>query len=84
MTKLEQLGLGGVFDSLVAAFTLEYLGTILRSRSPKFFGSGAVNLDLLPKRKSELWILAAGDVEVVHRGSQDNYLADEQGCPLPA
>ena len=70
ITKLEKLGLGGVFYSLVAAFAREYLGTILRSRSPKFFGSGAVNLDFLAKRKSELWILATGDVEVVHRGTQ--------------
>jgi hypothetical protein len=70
ITKLEQLGLGGVFYSLVAAFAREYLGTVLRGRSPKFFGSGAVNLDFLAKRKSELWILATGDVEVVQRGTQ--------------
>ncbi len=68
--KLEQLGIGGVFYSLVAAFAREYLGTVLRGRSPKFFGSGAVNLDFLAKRKSELWILATGDVEVVQRGTQ--------------
>jgi molecular chaperone HtpG len=70
ITKLEQLGVGGVFYSLVAAFAREYLGTVLRGRSPKFFGSGAVNLDFLAKRKSELWILATGDVEVVQRGTQ--------------
>jgi molecular chaperone HtpG len=68
--KLEQLGIGGVFYSLVAAFAREYLGNVLRGRSPKFFGSGAVNLDFLAKRKSELWILASGDVEVVRRGTQ--------------
>ncbi|MCW3033357.1 MAG: hypothetical protein JWM60_1702 [Solirubrobacterales bacterium] len=68
--KLEQLGIGGVFYSLVAAFAREYLGNVLRGRSPKFFGSGAVNLDFLAKRKSELWILASGDVEVVQRGTQ--------------
>jgi len=68
--KLAQLGIGGVFYSLVAAFVREYLGTVLRGRSPKFFGSGAVNLDFLAKRKSELWILATGDVEVVQRGTQ--------------
>jgi len=66
--KLERLGFGGIFYSLVAAFVREYLGTVLRGRSPKFFGSGAVNLDFLAKRKSELWVLSTGDVEVLRRG----------------
>jgi hypothetical protein len=68
--KLEQLGMGGIFYSLVAAFVREYLGTALRGRSPKFFGSGAVNLDFLAKRKSELWVLVTDDVEVLRRGTQ--------------
>jgi hypothetical protein len=68
--KLEQLGVGGIFYSLVAAFVREYLGGVLRGRSPKFFGSGAVNLDFLAKRKSELWVLSSGDVEVLRRGTQ--------------
>jgi hypothetical protein len=68
--KLEQVGMGGIFYSLVAAFVREYLGTALRSRSPKFFGSGAVNLDFLAKRKSELWILVTDDVAVLRRGTQ--------------
>jgi molecular chaperone HtpG len=68
--KLEQLGISGIFYSMVSAFIREYLGSVLRSRSPKFFGSGAVNLDFLAKRKSELWVLATGDVEVVQRGTQ--------------
>jgi molecular chaperone HtpG len=68
--KLDRLGIGGIFYSLVAAFVREYLGTVLRGRSPKFFGSGAVNLDFLAKRKSELWVLSIGDVEVLRRGSQ--------------
>jgi molecular chaperone HtpG len=68
--KLDQLGFGGIFYSLVAAFVREYLGAVLRSRSPKFFGSGAVNLDFLAKRKSELWVLSSGDVEVLRRGTQ--------------
>lgn len=70
ITKLQQLGIGGIFYSLVAAFVREYLGNALRSRSPKFFGSGAVNLDFLAKRKSELWILATDDVAILRRGSQ--------------
>jgi len=69
--KLEQLGIGnGLFYSLAAVFVREYLGTTLRSRSPKFFGSGAVNLDFLAKRKSELWVLVTGDIEVLRQGTQ--------------
>jgi hypothetical protein len=68
--KLEQLGFGGIFSSLVASFVREYLGTTLRGRSPKFFGSGAVNLDFLAKRRSELWVLMTDDIEVLRRGTQ--------------
>ena len=68
--KLQQLGIGSLFSSLVAAFVREYLGTTLRGRSPKFFGSGAVNLDFLAKRKAELWVLVTDDIEVLRRGTQ--------------
>ena len=74
--KLDQLGIGGIFYSLVAAFVREYLGTVLRGRSPKFFGSGAVNLDFLAKRKSELWVLSTGDVEVLRRGTQRDVVTE--------
>jgi hypothetical protein len=70
ISKLEQLGITPLFMSMVAAFCREYLGTTLRSRSPKFFGSGAVNLDWLAKRRSEFWVLLTEDIEVLTQGTQ--------------
>jgi len=70
INKLEKLGISSLFTSMVAAFCREYMGVTLRSRSPKFFGSGAVNLDWLAKRRSELWVLLTSDIEVLTQGTQ--------------
>ena len=65
--KLSRLGITSLFRSMVSAFCREYLGPTLRSRSPKFFGNGAVNLDWLVEHQSEAWILLTGDIAVVNR-----------------
>ena len=65
--KLAQLGITPLFRSMVSAFCHEYLGPTLRSRSPKFFGSGAVNMDWLASHRSETWVLLTGDIAVVDR-----------------
>ncbi|MEX2376145.1 MAG: ATP-binding protein [Dehalococcoidia bacterium] len=70
ISKLETLGITPLFSSMVAHFCREYLASALRSRSPKFFGSGAVNLDWLSKRRSELWILMTDDIHTMRRGAQ--------------
>ena len=70
ITKLQELGISSLFRSMVAAFCREYLGPTLKAHSPKFFGSGAVNLDFLSKRRSELWVLLTNDIEVLTRGTQ--------------
>ena len=70
ITKLESLGITALFISMVAAFCREYLGETLRGKSPRFFGSGAVNLDWLAKRRSELWLLLTDDIEVLTRQTQ--------------
>lgn len=70
VTKLEGLGITPLFSSMVAAFCREYLSQSLRSRSPKFFGSGAVDLDWLSKSRSELWLLVPQDIEVHRRVAQ--------------
>jgi molecular chaperone HtpG len=70
ISKLEKLGISPVFMSMVSAFCREYLGAALRSRSPKFFGTGAVNLDWLAKRRSELWVLLTDDIHVLTQGTQ--------------
>ena len=67
VNKLERLGITSLFRSMIAAFCREYLGPTLRSRSPKFFGSGAVNLDWLAQHRSEAWILLTDDIAVVNR-----------------
>ena len=65
--KLVRLGMTSLFRSMVSAFCREYLGPSLRSRSPKYFGSGSVNLDWLVEHQSEAWILLTGDIAVVNR-----------------
>lgn len=65
--KLSRLGMTSLFRSMVSAFCREYLGPTLRSRSPKFFGNGAVNLDWLVRNRSETWVLLTDDITVVNR-----------------
>lgn len=69
VTKLERLGVTNLFRSLVSVFCREYLGPTLRAHSPKFFGNGAINLDFLSKRRSELWVLVSKDIQVFSHGS---------------
>ena len=70
ISKLESLGINNLFRSMVAAFCSEYLSPMLKAHSPRFFGSGAVNVDFLSKRRSELWVLLTDDIETVTRGTQ--------------
>ena len=70
VNKLQQLGFTQVFYSLVATFSREYLGPSLKKWSPRFFGDGALNLHLLAKRRSELWILLKDDIGVVRKGGR--------------
>ena len=67
VAKLGRLGISSLFRSMVSVFCREYLGPTLRSRSPKFFGSGAVNLDWLASHRSETWVLLTDDIVVVNR-----------------
>lgn len=68
ISKLESLGFSPVMYSLIATFCREYLGPSLKKWSPRFFGDGAINLSLLAKRRSELWVLLSDDIGVVRRG----------------
>lgn len=70
VTKLQSVGMNPLAYSLIAAFCREYLGTALRQRSPKFFGSGAIDLEALAKKRSELWVLVKDDLEVHHKGAR--------------
>ena len=70
ITKLEVLGFTSMFYSLIATFCHEYLGPSLKKWSPRFFGNGALNLELLAKRRSELWTLVTDDIRVILKGGQ--------------
>ena len=70
VTKLERLGLNALVYSLMSIFCREYVGPALKKWSPRFFGDGALNLELFAKRRSELWVLVKDDIGVVRRGGQ--------------
>ena len=69
ITKLEVLGYSSILYSLISAFCHEYLGPSLKKWSPRFFGDGALNLELLSKRRSELWILVKDDIGEIRKGA---------------
>ena len=70
VTKLKGLGYNHLLYSLVSTFCYVYLGPSLKKWSPRFFGDGALNLELLAKRRSELWILLKDDIGVIRKGGQ--------------
>lgn len=70
IAKLQELGYTQILYSLISTFCHEYLGPSLKRWSPRFFGDGALNLDLLSKRRSELWVLLKDDIGVVRKGGQ--------------
>jgi molecular chaperone HtpG len=70
IAKLQELGYTPILYSLISTFCHEYLGPSLKRWSPRFFGDGALNLDLLSRRRSELWVLLKDDIGVVRKGGQ--------------
>ena len=70
VAKLEALGLNPLVYSLMSVFCRHYIGPALKKWSPRFFGDGALNLELFAKRFSELWVLVKDDVGVVRKGGQ--------------
>ena len=94
IAKLENLGYTPILYSLIGTFCWEYLGPSLKKWSPRFFGDGALNLELLAKRRSELWVLVKEDIGVLQRSGQHQIVtrADvqqvdvgvRQGQPAPS
>ena len=70
ITKLQSLGLNPLLYTLISTFCREYIGPSLKKWSPRFFGDGALNLELISKRRSEIWVLIKDDIGVVHRPGQ--------------
>ena len=70
IAKLEVLGYTNILYSLITTFCQEYLGPSLKKWSPRFFGDGSLNLGLLSRRRSELWILVRDDIGQISKGGQ--------------
>ena len=70
ISKLEKLGRTPLIYSLISIFCQEYIGPSLKKWSPRFFGDGALNLELFAKRRSERWTLVRDDIGVIRRGGQ--------------
>ncbi len=69
--KLRALGYSSLFWSMIEAFCREYLGDTLKRQSPKFFGTGAIDLDAYSKSHAELWELLSTDIEISRIESPD-------------
>ena len=74
ITKLEALGYTQILYSLIGTFCREYLGSSLKKWSPRFFGDGALNLEFLARRRSEMWTLVRDDIGVVLKGGSVTWL----------
>jgi hypothetical protein len=68
VAKLEQLGVSLLLYSMATEFCREYLGSVLKTKSPKFFGTGALNIDEILKRRAELWKIEAANIAIDARG----------------
>ena len=65
--------------SMATEFCKEYLSSVLKSKSPKFFGSGALNVDEIMRRRAELWRIEAADIAVDSRGEPPRRAAGHFG-----
>lgn len=70
IAKLKQLEGSSLLYSMTAEFCKEYLSGTLKSRSPKFFGSGALNFDELVRRRAEIWDLGSDEIHTEFMGEE--------------
>ena len=82
ITKLKDLGLNDLVYSLISIFCREYIGPALKKWSPRFFGDGALNLELFARRRSELWVLVKDDIGVVRKGGQRQVVSQKDVAVL--
>src|SRR3990172_3299143 len=67
---------------MATEFCREYLSAVLKSKSPKFFGSGALNIDEIMRRREELWKIEAADIAVDPRGEAPRQTAHYGGVGI--
>ena len=82
VTKLKDLGLNDLVYSLISIFCREYIGPAVKKWSPRFFGDGALNLELFARRRSELWVLVKDDIGVVRKGGQRQVVSQKDVAVL--
>lgn len=82
VAKLKDLGLNDLVYSLISIFCREYIGPALKKWSPKFFGDGALNLEMFARRRSELWVLVKDDIGVVRKGGQRQVVTQQDVAVL--
>jgi molecular chaperone HtpG len=68
--KLRGLEGSTLLYSMAAEFCKAYLGGTLKSRSPKFFGSGALDFDEMVRRRAEVWDLGVEEIHTEVRGEK--------------
>lgn len=83
IAKLERLGITPMLYSMATEFCREYLSSVLKSKSPKFFGTGALNVDEIMKRRAELWKIEAMDIAVDPRGETPKLTGHYGGIGIP-
>jgi molecular chaperone HtpG len=83
IAKLERIGISPMLFSMATEFCREYLSSVLKTKSPKFFGSGALNVDEIMKRRAELWKIEAADIAVDPRGEAPRTTGHYGGVGIP-
>lgn len=83
IVKLERMGISPMLYSMATEFCREYLSSVLKAKSPKFFGSGALNMDEIMKRRAELWRIEAVDIAVDPRGDLPRTTGHYGGFGIP-
>ena len=62
ITRLHTLEGSSFLYSIASEFCKEYLASALKAKSPRFFGSGALDFEELIRKRAELWKLAESDI----------------------
>jgi hypothetical protein len=83
VAKLERIGISPMLFSMATEFCREYLSSVLKAKSPKFFGTGALNVDEIMKRRAELWKIEAADIAVDPRGEAPRMTGYYGGVGIP-
>jgi len=83
IAKLERIGVSPMLFSMATEFCREYLSSVLKTKSPKFFGTGALNIDEIMKRRAELWRIEEGDIAIDPRGVAAKTTGHYGGVGIP-